>query len=130
MVRSTVNKNIENYVESFFENVHYSKEVERVKESIIKKVNNEYRLEEAKNKRTAFSKIVKKYNTLESLIESINYDTTKIDKWFNKEVTTTYEEFESKFKKERRYIYLITILSIVSVMYFITIFMQAKDIKY
>ena len=125
-----VNKNIENYVESFFENVHYSKEVEKVKESIIKKINNEYRLEEAKNKRTAFSNIVSKYNTLESLVKSINYDTTKIDKWFNKEVTTTYEEFEIKFKKEKKYIYLITILSIVSIMYFITIFMQAKDIKY
>ena len=40
MVRSTVNKNIENYVESFFENIRYSKEVEKVKESIIKKLNN------------------------------------------------------------------------------------------
>ena len=125
-----VNKNIENYVKSFFENVHYSKEVEKVKESIIKKVNNEYRLEEAKDKRTAFSNIVKKYNTLESLAQSINYDVTKIDKWFNKEVTTTYEDFELEFKKEKKYIYLITILSIVSVMYFITIFMQARDIKY
>ena len=129
MVRSTGNKNIENYVESFFENIRYSKEVEKVKESIIKKLNNEYRLEEAKDKRTAFSNIVKKYNTLESLVSSINYDITKIDKWFNKEVIT-YETFEGKFKREKKYIYLITILSIVSIMYFITIFMQARDLKY
>ena len=129
MVRSTVNKNIENYVESFFENIRYSKEVEKVKESIIKKLNNEYRLEEAKDKRTAFSNIVKKYNTLESLVSSVNYDITKIDKWFNKEVIT-YETFEDKFKREKKYIYLITILSIVSIMYLITILMQARDLKY
>ena len=43
-----IDKKITNYVESFFEEIHYSKEIELVKEKIISKINNEYPIEKEK----------------------------------------------------------------------------------
>ena len=53
-------KRIVNYVESFFEELHYSKEIESAKEKIITKLNDEFTIEKENDKRNAFKKIVKK----------------------------------------------------------------------
>lgn len=121
---NTIDKKINSYVESFFEGVHYSKEAEKTKEKIVKKLNEEY-LKET-DKRYAFQNIVKKYNSLENLVESVGTDKNEIDKWFNKEVTTTYEEFDKEFKKEKKHIYIITILSIITCSYLLNSILYFK----
>ena len=112
-----IDEKIINYVESFFEDIHYSKDVSKAKEKVINKLSEEYNLEKQKDKRNAFKKIVKKYNSLEAMLDAVNVDKNKIDKWFNKEVTTTFEDFKIAFKKERKHIYVTTILSIIAFAY-------------
>jgi len=109
-----IEKNIKRYVESFFENVYYSPEVFDVKEKIIQKINEEYIKEKEINKKNPFEVMVQKYNNLDSMVKSINYDPSIIDSWFNKEVTTTYDEFKKEFKHEKIFIYLISLLSILA----------------
>ena len=46
-----IDKKITNYVESFFEELHYSKEIESAKEKIILKINEEYLKESKKDKK-------------------------------------------------------------------------------
>lgn len=112
-----IDKKITNYVESFFEELHYSKEIESAKENIIIKINEEYLKESKKDKKEAFKNIVNKYNSLESMLELVKIDTKKIDKWYNLEISNTFEEFKKEFKKERKHIYLTTILGIISFVY-------------
>ena len=111
---------IENYVNSFFEGIHYSKETEEAKEKIINKLNDEYSKELKDNPRYAFQNIIEKYPSLEDMAESIGINKNNIDRWFNKEITMAYDEFEAKFKKTRKNLYIISILTIISVMYIIT----------
>ena len=68
----TIDSKIVNYVESFFEELHYSKEIESAKEKIISKLNDEYLKEKDNDKRDAFKKIVNKYSCLEDMLTSIN----------------------------------------------------------
>lgn len=89
-------KKIINYVESFFEELHYSKEIEQAKEKVIIKLNDEYQKE--KDRKNAFKKIVKKYSSLEDMLKSINIDSKKLDKWYNKDVSMDYNDFEKDFK--------------------------------
>jgi len=112
--KNTYYLEIEGYVNSFFKEAYYSKDVEKVKKKIIDKLNDEYIEELSKNKRYAFENVINKYPTLESMVESVGVDKNKIEKWFNKEVTTTYEEFNNMFKKERKHIYITTIISILA----------------
>ncbi len=49
-MRRTINKNIENYVDSFFEGVYYSKEAENAKREIIETLKAEYIEEKEKDK--------------------------------------------------------------------------------
>ena len=104
-----IDDSIKNYVESFFTNVYYSDEVFRVKEKILKKVNDDYNKELENNKKNAFEVIVNKYNTLEAMVNSISYDSSRIEKWFSKNVTTTYDDFIINFNKEKKYIYLVSV---------------------
>ena len=111
---------IENYVNSFFVGVHYSRETEESKEKIISKLKEEYIEEIDDDPRYAFQNIVARYPSLEDMVESIGIDKKNIDKWFNKEITMNYEDFEKSFKKARKNLYIITILTIVVIMYLIT----------
>ena len=111
------NDRIVNYVDSFFEGIHYSKETQIIKNNIISKISNDYDDFCRNDKRNAFKKIVKKYDSLEKMLESVSVDKKKIDTWYDKEVTISYSEFKKLFKKERRHIYLTTILGIISFAY-------------
>ena len=116
-MRKTINKNIENYVDSFFEGVYYSKEAENAKREIIETLNYEYLEEMEKDKKSAFQVIVRRYPTFDSLIECIDLDKKETDDWFSKKVTTTYESFEKELKKERNHIYVVTLFTIISLIY-------------
>jgi len=107
-------KNIKYYIESFFENARCSEEVFKVKEIIMNKVNEEYELEKEKDDKNAFEVIIQKYNSLETMVKNVGYDVSTIDLWFNKEVTSPYDEFKNKFLKKKLYIYIITLLNILS----------------
>ena len=108
---------IKNYVELFFEEIKYSKEIEEIKEKIIEKLNEEYDKLLLEDKRNAFKNIVNKYSNLESMLESIWIDKSEIDNWYNVKITSSYEEFKKVFKKERNHIYISTILGIFSFVY-------------
>ena len=108
---------IKNYVELFFEEIKYSKEIEEIKEKIIEKLNEEYDKLLLEDKRNAFKNIVNKYSNLESMLESIGIDKSEIDNWYNVKITSSYEEFKKVFKKERNHIYISTILGIFSFVY-------------
>lgn len=112
-------KNIVNYVESFFEELHYSKEIELAKEKIIQKINDEYLKEKEKNKKNAFKNIVNKYSSLEDMLKAVSIDSKKLNKWYNKDVSMDYNEFKKELKKERKHIYGVTILGIIAVAYFL-----------
>ena len=113
------NDKIVNYVNSFFDEVYYSKDVERIKNKIIDKIDSEYTELVKDDKKNAFKIIVQKYNCLENMLDSVNVDKSKIDKWYNKDVSMSFETFLGKFKKERKHIYAITILGIFAVVYLI-----------
>lgn len=112
-------KNIVNYVESFFEELHYSKEIELAKEKIIQKINDEYLKEKEKNKKNAFKNIVNKYSSLEDMLKAVSIDSKKLNKWYNKDVSMDYNEFKKELKNERKHIYGVTILGIIAVAYFL-----------
>jgi len=99
-----VDNKITNYVESFFEELHYSKEIESAKEKIISKLNDEYLNEKEKDKRNAFKKFVKKYSSLEEMLNSIGIDNKKLEKWFDKDVSMDFNDFKIEFKKESIFI--------------------------
>ncbi|ORX76964.1 Metallo-dependent phosphatase [Anaeromyces robustus] len=124
--KSDVEKNIKNYVESFFENAYFSKEVFDIKNQIIKKLNEKYIEEKNNNNKNPFEIIVQKYNSLESLVKSVNYDVSEIDNWFNKKITITYDNFNRIIKQEKIYIYIITALSIFSIEILLSAFLPSK----
>ncbi len=111
-IKLITNKRIENYVESFFEGIEYSKEVDQVKEKIIAKISREYEKELEENKTYAFKTIVNKYNSLETMVESIDYDSANIDRWYSKEVSSSYDEFYGLLKKEINHSYLVSIITV------------------
>lgn len=112
-----IDKKIINYVDSFFEELHYSKEIESAKEKIISKLNGEYLIEKRKNKKDAFENIVKKYSSIENMLHCVNIDRKKLDKWYKKDVSMDFNYFKMKLKKERRHIYATTILGIIAFVY-------------
>ena len=119
----TNNKNIENYVNSFFTGIYYSKEAENAKEKIIKQLDEEYKEELALDKRNAFQNIVERYPSFESLVEIVGLDSEDIDKWFNKEITISYDSFNKQFKKTKKNLYIISIFTMISIMYLISAFL-------
>ncbi len=112
--KKNINSKIINYVESFFDGIQYSKEIENTKEKIILKLNEEFLEEKDKKNKKAFETIVKKYNNIETMVESVNVDKNKINSWYDREITTTIEDFKKSLKKEKRHICLMTILGIIS----------------
>lgn len=117
MLKQETSNKIKNYVDSFFEEIMYSSEVEDTKERIIEKLNEEYNSFLEKDKKNAFKDIVNKYPNIESMLESVDIDKNELYKWYNVEITSNYEEFKKVFKKERKHIYGTTILSIFSFVY-------------
>ena len=129
-MKKVINKSIENYVDSFFIGIYYSKEAENAKEKIIEALNDEFNEELETNERYAFENIVRRYPSLESLTALVGVDKKQIEKWFNKGVVTTYECFYKDFKKARKKLYIITALTIVSFMYLITGFLYSNAFIY
>ena len=129
-MKKVINKSIENYVDSFFIGIYYSKEAENAKEKIIEALNDEFNEELETNERYAFENIVRRYPSLESLTALVGVDKKQIEKWFNKGVVTTYECFYKDFKKARKKLYIITALTIVSFMYLITGFLYRNAFIY
>lgn len=115
--KKEIDYKIINYVNSFFEGIKYSKEVETIKNKIIRKINDDF-IEE-KDQKNAFKNIVKKYNSIEKMLESVSIDPKVINKWYSEDVTITYDEFNKMFKKQRHHIYLVTILGIITIAYLI-----------
>jgi len=118
-VKVEIEKNIKSYVESFFEDVDYSKEVYMVKEKIIEKLNEEYKKERELNKKNAFEIIVNRYNSLESMVKGINYNTEEISNWFDKRITISYDDFCKTFKREKLFFYIITLFGIIALRFLV-----------
>ncbi|OUM62868.1 hypothetical protein PIROE2DRAFT_10729 [Piromyces sp. E2] len=112
--KTKIEKNINYYIESFFENAHYTEEVLKVKNIIINKINEEYELEKEKNNKNAFEVIIQRYNNLETMVKNIGYDASVIDLWFNMDITSTHEEFKNVLIRKKFYIYIITVFGILS----------------
>lgn len=108
---------IKNYVDSFFEEIKYSKEIEETKTKIIEKLNEEYNSFLEKDKKNAFKNIVNKYPNIESMLEGVNVDKNELNHWYNVDITSSYEEFNRLLKKERKHIYATTILGIITLAY-------------
>lgn len=108
---------IKNYVDSFFEEIKYSKEIEETKTKIIEKLNEEYNSFLEKDKKNAFKNIVNKYPNIESMLEGVNVDKNELNHWYNADITSSYDEFNRLFKKERKHIYATTILGIITLAY-------------
>lgn len=117
--KKKINPRIINYVESFFDGIQYSKEIENTKEKIILRINKEYIKEKEKNNKKAFETIVRKYHNLETMVESVNIDKNIIKNWYEKEVTTSIDDFKKIFMINKRQISLATILGIISFTYLI-----------
>lgn len=117
--KNDVDKKIINYVESFFEEIYYSKEIESAKNKIIYKLNDEYLKEKEKDKKAAFKNIVKKYNCIEKMLTLVNISSNKLDEWYKKDISLDFDEFKKELKKEKKHIYATTILGIVTIVYFL-----------
>ncbi len=120
----SMNKIILNYVESFFYGIPYSKNSLLIKEKIIEKLEEEYHRLEEKEEEDIFEKLVSKYNNLYSLAKLADIPESDIDKIKAKENATTLEEIKNKFKTERKNIYTLLILLIISAVYAFNTIMQ------
>jgi len=111
-VRTKPEKKIKYYIESFFENVYYSQEIYDIKLLALQKINEEYVKEKENNKKNAFEVIVQKYNSLESIVRSVD-NSVEIEKWFSKkEITTTYNRFKEELTRKKIHIYFFLLLCI------------------
>lgn len=114
-----IDNKIINYVDSFFDDLYYSKEIEGIKKKIILKLNDEYFQEKGNDKRNAFKKIVKKYSSIEDMLKSINVNSSKLNQWYNKDVNMDFNDFKKKFSIVKVHIYIFTILGITTFIYFL-----------
>jgi hypothetical protein len=78
----------------------------------LQKINEEYVKEKENNKKNAFEVIVQKYNSLESIVRSVD-NSVEIEKWFSKkEITTTYNRFKEELTRKKIHIYFFLLLCI------------------
>lgn len=104
---------IKNYIESFFEEIPFSAKAETAKTRILEKVRKEYdKLLENNSKRVAFSKIVKKYNSLESLAKAAGYKEEDVKSWTSNEDVVDEAKYLKHFRRERLHIYSTTIFGL------------------
>ena len=59
MVKKEVSNKIKNYVDSFFEEIKYSSDIEEIKGKIVEKLDEEYTSFLEKDKKNAFKDILK-----------------------------------------------------------------------
>ena len=107
------------YVESFFEEIRYSKEISEAKNQIIEALNQEYLESKEQSKQNAFESLVEKYPTLQSMAARVGKDSNEVNDWINREVSLSWEGFQEKFKKERRHIYLAAFLIVAALYYLV-----------
>ena len=107
---------IKNYVESFFEEVPFSIKAEAAKTKILDNVTKEYNsLLENNSKRVAFSKIVRKYNSLENLAKHSGYTAEDVKTWTSKEDVVEESVYLKHFHRERIHIYATTAFALLAV---------------
>ena len=111
---------ISHYIESFFEEVPFSIKAEAAKTKILDTVTKEYNsLLKENSKRVAFSKIVKKYNSLEALAKSAGYADEDVKVWTSKEDVVDEEVYLKHFRRERIHIYATTAFGIGAIALFL-----------
>ena len=107
---------INNYIESFFEEIPFSVKAEAAKTKILETITKEYKkLLEGNTKRVAFSKIVKKYNSLELLAKAAGYTDEDVKLWTSKEDVVDEEVYLKHFRRERIHIYATTAFGLAAI---------------
>ena len=107
---------INNYIESFFEEIPFSTKAESAKTKILDKITKEYnKLLENNSKRVAFSKIVKKYNSLETLAKAAGYKDEDVKVWTSNTDVVEEEAYLKHFRRERIHIYATTAFGLAAI---------------
>ena len=108
---------VKNYVESFFEPIHYSKEVSEAKEKITEVLEPVYAQMKRENENEAFSGFVAKYPTLEALVEAAGLEREKAAQWRDKESTVPLQDFLGQLKERRKQIWITAALFVLAADY-------------
>jgi hypothetical protein len=95
-------KQIEQYVQIFFESTPYSERGEQIKNKIIESLKKESQNE-------TFEHLIEKYNSLEKLCQLAGFTKEDTKLLNGKASLTTLSDFKESFKKRRRNVYRISI---------------------
>lgn len=113
-----MDKRIVKLVELYFEDIPYSEEIIKAQRDIESALNFEYeRLQEEKTDDTIFEALVKKYGKLSDMAVLAGYSAEDVGKWRSISGTKGKKTLKKEFFRQRIRIYLISILTIFSVVY-------------
>lgn len=107
---------INNYIESFFEEIPFSTKAEAAKTKILETITKEYNeLLKNNSKRVAFSRIVKKYSSLELLAKATGYTNEDVKSWTSSEDVADEALYLKHFRRERIHIYTTTFFGLAAI---------------
>ena len=118
---------VQNYVESFFDPIRYSREVAESKKKIIETLEPVYASMKAENESDAFRAFVADYPDLGALLAAAGIDRAKAAEWQERKADVTYDDFRARFDRRRKRIWITTALFVLAALYIPTAVLYSGD---
>lgn len=105
---------VQDYVESFFKPIRYSKESAEAKKSIIAALEPEFAALKQENENDAFKNFVSKYPDIESLLVAAGIDGKKAKEWQEREQSVSFADFSAQFRNIKKWLWIIIALFVIA----------------